>query len=82
MYIGRNSISCLYAFLAGWFYHNEEIIIDGNLMEEFQKWIADKYNVVSSQSWDRIILFYSQDECDALVEFFKLFNKFLEEKNI
>ena len=36
------------------------------LMQSFQQWVAKKCGVAPSQSWDRIILFDSQDEADAL----------------
>jgi hypothetical protein len=35
-------------------------------------------NQVDTQSWSRIILFYSQDESDVLDRFFDLFDKFLQ----
>ena len=32
--------------------------------------------ITSSQSWDKIILFFSQDEHKALEQFFELFDEF------
>jgi len=37
---------------------------------------AKKCGVKASQSWDRIILFESQDEADALDKFFQWFDEF------
>jgi hypothetical protein len=44
---------------------------------KFQTWIQQKFNIPSSQSWDKVILFFSQDEHTALEQFFKVFNEFV-----
>jgi hypothetical protein len=44
-------------------------------------WIQQKFNIPSSQSWDKVILFFSQDEHTALEQFFKLFNEFFHADN-
>jgi len=75
MYISRSSISCLKAFIDGWFFRSPENVSDSNDMENFQNWIQKKYNVSTSHSWCDIILFYSQDESDALINFFDEFDK-------
>ena len=77
MYIGRRSISCLRAFLDGWQFAQQEDVEDAPLMGEFQQWAARKCGVKDSRSWDRIILFDSQDEADALDKFFVWFDEFL-----
>jgi len=48
---------------------------------KFQTWIQQKFNIPSSQSSDKVILFFSQDEHTALEQFFKLFNKFVHADN-
>mgnify|MGYP001579468550 CR=1 FL=1 len=75
MYIGCNSISCLKAFIDGWFLRAPESVIDSNVMDEFQRWIERKYNIDTAHSWKDIILFYSQDEGDALLKFFDEFEE-------
>ncbi len=77
MYIGQNSISCLKAFLDGWYLRNPNSVSDQKLMEGFQDWVVKKYRIDSSQSWARIILFFSQDEANALTNFYGLFEEFL-----
>jgi hypothetical protein len=42
---------------------------------------STKINIPSSQSSDKVILFFSQDEHTALEQFFKLFNKFVHADN-
>lgn len=46
-----------------------------NPLDGFQDWIQKKFNIDSSQSWANIILFFSQDERDAL-DIFQLFEEF------
>jgi len=48
---------------------------------KFQTWIQQKFNIPSSQSWDKVILFFSQDEHTGLEQFFKLFNEFVHADN-
>lgn len=77
MYLGGNSISSLKAYLDGWYDRDREGVEDVELLNEFQDWIEERFSLKGSHSYDRIILFYSQDECSALTEFFKLFDMFL-----
>ena len=81
MYISKRSISCLKAFLDGWYLRDPQSVDDADVMDNFQDWIEKKYNIKTSHSWSAIILFYSQDEYDALEVFFKEFDIFLEERN-
>lgn len=81
MYISRNYISCLAAFLTGWTISNSENVDDIHILHEFQDYVSKKYNVTTSHSWASILLFYSADECDALNLFFKEFDIFLSQKS-
>jgi hypothetical protein len=83
VYLGKPSISCLQAFLSG--YNVAQYQLDLPLQQEnpldgFQDWIQKKFNIDSSQSWANIILFFSQDERDALDIFFQLFEEFCQSK--
>jgi len=78
MYIGRNDIFCLQAFINGWIFQNTDSISDLYLIDDFQKWIAARFEIKSTQGWSSIILFYSVDEQHALKQFFELFGEFLE----
>ena len=73
MYIGRNSISCLKAFIDGWYFRNSNGVSDMHIMNDFQDWVEKKYNVSTSHSWCDVLLFYSQDESSALSKFFDEF---------
>lgn len=82
LYLTANSINLLNSFLCGFIMRDPETITDIQLMAQFQQWIELKYDKAGSNSWIKIILFYSHDEFDALDNFFKNFNSFLSEKNI
>jgi hypothetical protein len=82
MYLGEPSISHLRTFLAGYFFARHQLGEPETEQEKqfsnFQAWIQQKFKISSSQSWDKIILFYSQDEHKALEQFFVLFTEFAE----
>lgn len=82
MYLGRTSISNLRTFLAGYCFARRQMGIPQTKQEqkfsEFQTWIQQKFNLTSNQTWDQIILFFSQDEHTALEQFFKLFDEFTQ----
>lgn len=80
MYLGRNSISLLKAFLDGWYCHEPNTVADIEVMGDFQDWIARKYKIKTSHSWANILLFYSTDENDALQKFFEEFELFLAKR--
>ena len=78
MYITRDSISCLKAFLDGWFLRSPNDVVDDEIMTKFQERIETKYKVKTSHSWCDVLLFHSQDESHALQLFFKEFDEFRE----
>lgn len=81
MYLGRDSIICLQAFLSGYSVAKYELGEQPTKQEkdfrEFPEWIRKKFNVQTSQSWANIILFYSEDESKALDRFFALLDEFM-----
>ena len=80
MYLGQPSILHLRTFLAGYFFARHQLGESETTQEKqfsnFQAWIQEKFKITSSQSWDKIILFFSQDEYKALEQFFELFDEF------
>ncbi|BAY61756.1 hypothetical protein NIES22_18230 [Calothrix brevissima NIES-22] len=80
LYLGKRSLSHLQVFLDAYTFARREIGIEPTEQEqdfeEFQEWIEQRFNQVNTQSWSRIILFYSEDESDALEKFFELFEEF------
>ncbi|WP_238360615.1 hypothetical protein [Iningainema tapete] len=85
LYLGQRSISHLQTFLDGYTFARREQGVptteEEREFEEFQEWIEQRFNQESTQSWARIILFYSEDERDALDRFFELFAEFLQRNN-
>ncbi len=85
MYLGKPAISNLRSCLAGYILARRELGISQTEQEkkftEFQGWIQKKFNISSSQSWDKVILFYSEDERTALEHFFELFEEFASFEN-
>lgn len=86
MYLGKPAISNLRSCLAGYILARRELGIAQTEQEkhftEFHLWVKNKFDVTSSQSWDKIILFYSEDERKALEYFFELFQEYLEHNHL
>ena len=83
MYLGKPHISNLRSCLSGYNLARRELGIIPTKQEqefvEFPTWIKKKFNISTGQSWDNIILFYSEDERTALNKFFELFQEFIQE---
>ena len=85
LYLGKRSIFSLQAFLDGYTCACRQLGIPVTEQEqefaEFQDWIEKQFNQQSTRSWARIILFYSEDESQALDTFFQLFENFLQRES-
>ena len=86
LYLGKRSLSHLHTFLDGYTFACRQLGItlteQEKKFEEFQEWIEIRFDQPSTQSWSRIILFYSEDETDALNRFFNLFEEFLKSEEV
>lgn len=86
LYLGNRSLSHLHVFLDGYTFARRQIGIpiteQETKFEEFQEWIENRFNQADTQSWSRIILFYAEDEADALKRFFDLFEEFLKSEQL
>ena len=80
LYIGKNSIFSLSAFLSGVAF-DSAYSNDYSIIDNFQQWVEKKYRITTSQSWASILNFYSSDEKDALKLFFLLFKEFILDTN-
>ncbi|MGK9176068.1 hypothetical protein KXR87_23140 [Yokenella regensburgei] len=69
LYLSRHTISALKAFLDGWQMREPKDIVNMEVFANFQSYIEDYYEI-NGHSWDKIILLFSQDESDALSDFF------------
>jgi len=79
MYISRNSISCLKAFLDGWYLRDTDGVTDVHIMGELQDYTEKKYNENPVRSWCDILLYNSGDEGKALELFFEDFFGFIDD---
>ncbi len=86
LYLGKRSIFSLQAFLDGYTFACRQLAIPVTEQEqefaEFQNWIEKQFNRQSTKSWARIILFYSEDESQAIDTFFELFEDFLQRESL
>lgn len=81
LYIGCRSINCLRVYLDGFSQALSLVKHETSLGEElveFQNWLASKYGITTSQSWNQILLFFSANEDSALDLFFKMYAEFHE----
>jgi len=77
LYLCARTIDCLRAFIYGWLagagYPPGETEL---LMVGFQEWVKERFHVEAAMSWNKIILFHSMDNFDALDQFFALFEEY------
>ncbi|TCI93554.1 hypothetical protein [Tenacibaculum sp. M341] len=80
LYLPYSSIRCLKAFLMGFYYSNQKMSNEFDLLEhEFTKWIHERYKI-DNHSWDKTIEFFSHNEFEALDNFFNLFEEFIKSR--
>lgn len=82
LYLGRNTVSALSAFLDGWFLRDPESVVDAKMLERYTDWIRCRFGIKENVSWDRLLLLIAIDEHDALNLFFKTFDDFLQEHRL
>jgi hypothetical protein len=84
IFLGKIALTRLRSFLDGYMGARADLGLPETQQEtefnQFQDWIQSRFKITSSQSWDSIILFYSEDERDGLNNFFRLFYEFKTEK--
>ncbi|MDF5734916.1 MULTISPECIES: hypothetical protein [unclassified Nostoc] len=83
--LGKHSIFNLEAFFLGYDYamHNTQSPSYKKFRQEFSeliRWICNKYSAGKNRAWSSVILFYSEDERDALDKFFELSDEFFAHK--
>lgn len=82
MLLGGSSVFLLEAFLAGFAYaRKEQQLDDYEVLAGFDRFVHRHFEITSTQGWAKIIAFFSTDEADQMTLFWKLFDKYTEEKN-
>lgn len=79
MYLGKKSIILLEAFING--YLDREKEIDNNYIPSFSyfaNYVKEYYDNQISNSWAKIILFYSADDEEAFDIFYNILDDFKE----
>jgi hypothetical protein len=81
--IGTANVTSLAGFLAGFAFGRagsggEE---DQQFLAAFNEWVHAKYKITSTQSWDKIIEFFSPDAASAFGQFWQLYDEFLETRS-
>ena len=81
MYLGRQSVSDLFMFLAGYEFArsqiNEELTQEEeDFYNDFQPWVQQKLGVRSVTSWSKLIMLSCHDEKTGFEIFFKILREF------
>lgn len=81
LYIGRPSVGELFMFLAGYKAAKLEMGVKPTEEElrfyrEFQPWLQKRFSLTTTNSWAKIIQFYSKNDQEAFERFFELSNEF------
>ena len=79
VYLGKNEIEYLYAYINGymyWLFQEEDTIPE--FYPGFQEYIETKYNVTTGQHWSKILDFYSESEEEALKKFFQHLDEYTQ----
>ena len=81
VYLGQKSLTLLHSFLGGYIVRlAEEGYTDVDL-NDFQNYIANRFNIQSAHSWAHIIRFYSGSEAEAFDRFYELLDEYLSENS-
>ena len=75
-FIPQPRIMNLRSFINGWISGKEENFSEKKLIDRFNKWLNKKFEIRPSQSWEKVIFYYSSGELDAFKQFFELFDEF------
>jgi len=76
MYLGKPSIHHLRCYLAGWLHGNPNGLQEAQSFSYFVTWVEKRHQMEFTQSWAKIIDFWSVDEISALDHLFTLLDEF------
>ncbi|NER50804.1 MAG: hypothetical protein F6J92_29865 [Symploca sp. SIO1A3] len=83
LYIGSPSVTALRYFLVGYKFARQEMGIlptelELDFYQEFQPWLQRYFQIQTTNSWDKILLFKYIDEKIAFANFFQLLEVFFQ----
>lgn len=81
LYIGSSAIRDLRLFIVGYRFARSEMEIsvdpeESDFHKNFQPWLQRRMGILTTKSWDKIILFQSSNETVAFQQFFQLLEEF------
>lgn len=80
LFIHEHDIFCLYSFLNGWYYRNQEEDVKANILyNDFYYWLRKKYHLRDTRGWASILFYKFKTKEKALDAFFELFDTFYQE---
>ena len=80
LFIHEHDIFCLYNFLNGWYYRNQEEEVKANILyKDFYYWLRKKYHLRDSRGWANILFYKFKTKEKSLDAFFELFDTFYQE---
>ena len=80
LFIHEHDIFCLYNFLNGWYYRNQEEEVKAYILyKDFYYWLRKKYHLRDSRGWASILFYKFKTKKKALDAFFELFDTFYQE---
>ena len=80
LFIHEHDIFCLYNFLNGWYYRNQEEDVKADILyNDFYYWLRKKYHLRDSRGWADILFYKFKTKEKALDAFFELFDTFYQE---
>jgi hypothetical protein len=88
LYLGSGSVTTLRHFLVGYKFARQEMNIrhtedELDFYHEFQPWLQQKFQLRTTNSWDKILLFIFINEDESFQQFFTLLEEFrLREKHV
>ena len=85
-FLNQQSAAGLHSFLLGWKTAKNAYQLPQDEDERdfagFQEWVAKRYKIGTSQSWPRIITFFSRDEKESLALFFELLDEYRSQESL
>ncbi|MEO6807987.1 MAG: hypothetical protein ABI353_02615 [Isosphaeraceae bacterium] len=81
--LGRPSARVLRAFLLGFeFARKDDDPEIWDFSRDFNLWVRERFDLSSTQDWDKVIEFFSATEAEELALFWKLIDEFVTSINI
>lgn len=78
LYLGKQSIQRMYAYIGGFLHQNNAV--DDHCLDGFNEYISAYYRITSDHNWADIIQFFANDGREEIALFKKHFDVFTVQK--